>query len=73
MSLHFSTLAKDQGERSVGIIFSGADSDGTLGLKAIKENGGLTMTQLPNVSGPHNPDMPQSAIASGVVDIAISA
>jgi two-component system CheB/CheR fusion protein len=73
LSLHFSTLAKDQGERSVGIIFSGADSDGTLGLKAIKENGGLTMTQLPNVSGPHNPDMPQSAIASGVVDIAISA
>jgi two-component system CheB/CheR fusion protein len=51
----------------------GADSDGTLGLKAIKENGGLTMAQLPNGSGPRNPDMPQSAIASGVVDIAIPA
>ncbi len=73
IDVFFSTLAKDQGERSVGIILSGADSDGTLGLKAIKENGGLTMAQLPNGSGPHNPDMPQSAIASGVVDIAISA
>jgi len=73
IDVFFSTLAKDQGERSVGIILSGADSDGALGLKAIKEYGGLTMAQLPNGSGPHNPDMPQSAIASGVVDIAISA
>ncbi|CAN7602548.1 PAS domain-containing protein [Pararhizobium sp. LjRoot235] len=73
IDIFFSTLAKDQGERSVGIVLSGGDSDGTLGLKAIKENGGLTMAQLPNGSGPRNPDMPQSAIASGVVDIAIPA
>jgi two-component system CheB/CheR fusion protein len=73
IDIFFSTLAKDQGERSVGIVLSGGDSDGTLGLKAIKENGGLTIAQLPDGSGPRNPDMPQSAIASGVVDIAIPA
>ncbi|WP_366654878.1 CheR family methyltransferase [Fodinicurvata sp. EGI_FJ10296] len=69
----FSALAQDQGERAVGIVLSGGDSDGTLGVKAIKEYGGLTLAQIPDGSGPRNPDMPRSAIASGFVDIAVTA
>jgi two-component system CheB/CheR fusion protein len=73
IDLFFSSLAKDQGEYSVGIVLSGGDSDGTLGVKAIKENSGLTIAQMPDGSGPHNPEMPRSAIASGLIDIAVPA
>ena len=41
----FSSLADDRGELAIGIVLSGGGSDGTLGIKAIKENGGLTMAQ----------------------------
>lgn len=73
IDIFFSALAKDQGEYAVGVVLSGGDADGTLGVKAIKENNGLTLAQLPDGSGPRNPDMPRSAIASGVIDIAIPA
>jgi hypothetical protein len=36
---------RDQGEAAIGIVLSGSGSDGTLGLKAIKEGGGLTIAQ----------------------------
>ncbi|TIX45553.1 MAG: PAS domain-containing protein, partial [Mesorhizobium sp.] len=68
-----SALAEDQGEYAVGIILSGGDSDGTLGARAIKEHGGLTIAQASNGYGPRNPDMPQSAISSGLIDIAAPA
>src|SRR5690348_1947718 len=51
----------------------GGDSDGTLGLKAIKERGGLTIAQVADGFGPGHRDMPDSAIASGFVDFAIPA
>ncbi|WP_347557188.1 CheR family methyltransferase [Robbsia sp. KACC 23696] len=66
-----SSLANDVGEAAVGVVLSGGDSDGTLGLRAIKERGGLTMAQVSDDDGPAHPAMPSSAIASGVVDFAL--
>lgn len=51
----------------------GGDGDGTLGAKLIKEHGGFVLAQSNDGSGPRNPDMPQTAIASGVVDVAAPA
>src|SRR5262245_15334699 len=65
-------LAGDQGESAIGIVLSGAGSDGTLGIKAIKEHGGLTLAQATDGSGPRHASMPESAIASGLVDVAVS-
>ena len=48
------------------IVLSGTGSDGTLGLRAIKEHGGMTMAQAPT-SAKHD-SMPRSAIATGLVD-----
>ncbi len=71
VDIFFAELAKDQGEHAVGIVLSGGDADGTLGIKAIKERGGLTLAQVADGSGPRNPGMPESAIASGFVDFAV--
>jgi two-component system CheB/CheR fusion protein len=67
----FAALANDQGEYAIGIVLSGAGSDGTLGIKAIKEHGGLTLAQTTDHSGPRHASMPDSAIASGLVDLAV--
>ena len=71
IDLFLSTLAKDQEERAGAIILSGGDGDGTLGVKAVKARGGLTMAQTGDGSAPQHPDMPDSAINSGLVDFAI--
>jgi two-component system CheB/CheR fusion protein len=73
IDIFLSALAKDQGECSGSIILSGMDGDGTLGTKAVKERGGLTLAQTPNGHGPSHSDMPDSAIATGFVDFAIPA
>ncbi|MBC7285494.1 CheR family methyltransferase, partial [Hoeflea sp.] len=70
IDLFFASLAEDQGENAVGIIMSGGDSDGTLGIKTIKERGGITMAQTGDGSGPRNPEMPHSAMATGLIDFA---
>lgn len=62
----FRTLAKDQRECAVGIVLSGTGSDGTLGVKAIKEAGGLVLAQEPG-SAEHT-GMPDSVINTGIVD-----
>ena len=67
IDLLFSSLARDLGERAVGVVLSGMGSDGTLGLQAIKSQGGLTLAESPE-SAQFN-SMPLSAIASGCVDI----
>ncbi len=67
----FRHLAEDQKENSIGIIFSGMGSDGTLGLKAIKEKLGVVMVQDP--SSTKYDGMPQSAINTGLVDFVASA
>ncbi len=63
----FSSLARDQGERAIGVVLSGLGSDGTLGLQAIKSQGGLTLAQQPESA--QFDSMPNSAIAAGAVDI----
>jgi len=47
IDLLFSSLARDQGERAIGVVLSGMGSDGTLGPQAIKSLGGLTLAQSP--------------------------
>ena len=73
IDIFFSALAADQGEHAAGVVLSGGDGDGTLGVKAIKERGGLTLAQVANGHGPSHPSMPDSAIASGLVDFALPA
>ncbi|MCE5336879.1 MAG: PAS domain-containing protein [Desulfobacteraceae bacterium] len=60
------SLALDQGERALCVILSGTGSDGTLGLKAIKESGGMTIVQDP-ASAKYD-GMPRSAIEAGFAD-----
>ena len=73
IDIFLSSLAIDAGEMAVGVILSGGDADGTLGIKAIKERGGLTLAQVADGFGPGHPDMPDSAIAAGLVDLALPA
>ena len=67
----FSSLAQDQRERAIGIVFSGTGSDGTLGVRAIKAEGGMVMVQNP--SSTEFDGMPRSAIATGLVDYELPA
>ena len=63
------TLAEARGSKAVGVILSGTGSDGTLGARAIKAEGGIVFAQDPE-SAPHD-GMPRSAIASGCVDFVL--
>ena len=63
----FSSLASDQGENAICIVLSGTGSDGTLGLKMIKEQGGLTLAQS-EFDHMAMTGMPESAAATGLVD-----
>ncbi|MFZ1829875.1 MAG: chemotaxis protein CheB, partial [Candidatus Competibacteraceae bacterium] len=62
----FRSLAQDQHERAIGIILSGTGSDGALGVRAIKGEGGMVMAQNPESS--EYDGMPRSALATGLVD-----
>ena len=66
----FRSLAQDQQERAIGIILSGTGSDGTLGVRAIKGEGGLVMAQKPESA--EFDGMPLSAIATGLVDFQLT-
>jgi len=61
------SLADDQQANSIGVILSGMGSDGTLGLRSIKEKAGLTLVQEPNSA--KFDGMPYNAIEAGLVDI----
>ena len=61
------SLAQDQQQQSIGVILSGMGSDGTLGLRDIKEKGGLVLVQDP-LSAKFD-SMPRSAIDAGLADI----
>lgn len=65
----FRSVAEQHGELAAGIILSGSGSDGSVGLKAIKEEGGLTMAQAGETS--RYDSMPRSAIATGLVDFVL--
>ncbi|MGB8332918.1 MAG: chemotaxis protein CheB, partial [Desulfobacterales bacterium] len=62
----FRSLSEDQKENAIGIIVSGTASDGTLGIKAIKGEGGMVMAQDPDTA--KYDGMPRSAIGTGLVD-----
>src|SRR5215470_4563521 len=62
----FRSLAQDQGERAIGIVLSGTGSDGSLGVRAIKGEGGMVMAQDPDST--EYDGMPRSAISTGAVD-----
>ncbi|HVY94547.1 MAG TPA: chemotaxis protein CheB, partial [Bryobacteraceae bacterium] len=55
----FRSLASDQRAHAIGVILSGTDSDGALGLKAIKGDGGISFVQRPDTAG--FPEMPRSS------------
>jgi two-component system, chemotaxis family, CheB/CheR fusion protein len=69
IDVFFNSLAEDRAEHAIGIVLSGSGSDGTLGLRAIKENGGLTVAQGSNITRPRFAEMPSSAVAAGFVDL----
>jgi two-component system CheB/CheR fusion protein len=62
----FRSLAEGQREKAICIVLSGTGTDGTLGLQAIKANGGMTMAQEPATA--QYDGMPRSAVATGMVD-----
>ena len=63
------SLADDQRERAVGVILSGTATDGTVGLEAIKAEGGITFAQDDSA---RYDSMPRSAVAAGCVDFVLS-
>jgi two-component system CheB/CheR fusion protein len=62
----FGSLAQDQHERAICIILSGTGSDGTQGIRVIKDEGGMVMVQNPEST--EYDGMPRSAIATGLTD-----
>jgi two-component system CheB/CheR fusion protein len=65
----FRSLARDHGARAVGIVLSGAGRDGSAGVRVIKAAGGLAIAQTVESSG--QPGMPESAIATGAIDLVL--
>src|SRR6185436_9522556 len=65
----FYSLAEDQGDNAVCIVLTGTGTDGTLGLRAVKEHGGLTIAQAPESA--QYDSMPRSAIPTGLVDFVL--
>jgi two-component system, chemotaxis family, CheB/CheR fusion protein len=66
VDLFFRTLGDTHGPNATAVILSGADGDGALGIKRVKERGGLTIVQDPDEA--EHPSMPRTAIDGGMVD-----
>jgi two-component system, chemotaxis family, CheB/CheR fusion protein len=62
-------LAVDRGERAACVVLSGTGTDGTHGLRLIKEKGGLAMIQRPGSA--RHAGMPESALGTGLVDFVL--
>lgn len=67
INLLLNSLASDKDAHPIAVILSGSGSDGTIGIGSVKENGGVVIVQDPNES--LYASMPQSAIATGMVDL----
>jgi two-component system CheB/CheR fusion protein len=67
----FRALADDRQEQAIGVILSGMGSDGTLGVRAIKERGGLVLAQDPLTA--KFDSMPKSIIDAGLAEIIAAA
>jgi two-component system CheB/CheR fusion protein len=63
----FRSLADAERDRAVAVVLSGTGTEGTLGARAVKAEGGLVMAQSPDTAT--QPGMPTSAIATGLVDV----
>lgn len=70
IDIFFRSLALDQESNAIGIILSGTGSDGSLGIRAIKEQGGMTMAQDDQTA--KFDGMPRSSISTGLVDFIAS-
>ena len=70
IDLLFESVAGLYGSRSIGVILSGSNGDGAVGIRAIKEAGGTTLAQDP--ASAEFRTMPQAAIATGCVDFVVS-
>jgi two-component system CheB/CheR fusion protein len=66
IDLFFRTLAQAYGQRAVSVILSGTDSDGAIGLKHVRAQGGVTIAQDPYEA--EHDSMPATAISTGMVD-----
>ncbi|GAA4332761.1 chemotaxis protein CheB [Flaviaesturariibacter amylovorans] len=64
------SLAEDQGARAIAIILSGTGTDGTRGIEAVQQHGGMIIVQEP--SSAKFDGMPNSAIAAGYADFVLS-
>ena len=69
IDLFFRTLGETQKARAMCIVLSGTGSDGTVGLKSIKEEGGIAIAQEPGEA--EYDSMPRNAIGSGMVDFVL--
>ena len=67
LDFFLNSLAAAYGERAISVILTGTGADGSIGLKAVKENGGLVIAQDPKDADYDG--MPRSAIMTGVVDL----
>jgi two-component system, chemotaxis family, CheB/CheR fusion protein len=65
----FASLAADRGHKAIAVVLSGGDGDGSLGIRAIKEAGGVTFAQCENTA--KFDSMPNSAVATGNVDFVL--
>ncbi|NES99338.1 MAG: PAS domain-containing protein [Sphaerospermopsis sp. SIO1G1] len=66
IDIFLDSLAQERGDHAIGVVLSGTGSDGTRGLQSISETAGLTFVQSPSTA--EFDGMPQSAIATGIVD-----
>jgi two-component system, chemotaxis family, CheB/CheR fusion protein len=66
----FASLAADRQQQSIAIVLSGGDGDGSLGLQAIKDAGGITFAQCEDSA--KFDSMPNAAVATGNVDFVLS-
>ena len=69
IDLFFTSLAEIHHNHAIGVVLSGTGSDGTQGLRAIRDNGGTTVAQDEVSAG--YAGMPQSAVQAGVVDFVL--
>jgi two-component system CheB/CheR fusion protein len=70
VDLFFRSLADTHGPHAAAVVLSGADGDGAIGIKRIKERGGLTIAQDPDEA--EHPAMPRASINTGMVDWVLS-
>ncbi|MBF0561772.1 MAG: hypothetical protein HQL37_07055 [Alphaproteobacteria bacterium] len=70
IDIFFRSLALEQKDNAICVVLSGTGSEGTLGLAAIKENGGIVFVQDPDTAAYDG--MPRSALATGLADFVLA-